>query len=356
MPSILFLVNGATPARNDNHLRLPRAFAALGWQTVTADHADVRWDGGHVYAGREDLARISHQLPAVAADALALRGRAPSGRFDILSSMPASSSGPRDRAGRRLDALATKVGEISGLARFDLIWLLGFGRRRSYFDRMQLLRRLDQRRFVNPVDAYTYLHGKLPPVDSLARHMPETHAAASADHLLECLDNLTDWVLKPSGASFGRDVALIRDDRNGRAAIRKLVERDGFAVLQRYVPAIEQGEVRCLIAGGEIVGCYRRLPAAADIRTNLARGGKPECHELTKSELRLAKEIARRLADTGIGFAAVDLAEPYLIEINIANPGGLQTLESLTGFDPAPRTVEAIANWKKRSHYPDVSG
>ena len=61
------------------------------------------------------LARIRHQLPAADADALALRGRAPSSRFDVLSSTPASSSGPRDQAGRRLDALTTKVGDGCGL-------------------------------------------------------------------------------------------------------------------------------------------------------------------------------------------------------------------------------------------------
>ena len=62
------------------------------------------------------LARIHHQLPAADADALALRGCAPSSRFDVLSSTPTSSSGPRDQAGRRLDALTTKVGDGCGLA------------------------------------------------------------------------------------------------------------------------------------------------------------------------------------------------------------------------------------------------
>ena len=62
------------------------------------------------------LARIRHQLPAADADALALPGRAPSSRFDVLSSTPASSSGPRGQAGRRLDPLTTKVGDGCGLA------------------------------------------------------------------------------------------------------------------------------------------------------------------------------------------------------------------------------------------------
>ena len=284
MPSILFLVNGNTPAHNDNHLRLPRAFAGLGWRTVTANHEDVCCDGRRVFAGRQDAAR------------------------------------------------------------FDLIWLLGFGRRESFYDRMQLLRQLDQRRFVNPVDAYTYLHGKLPAADSLAGHLPETHAAASPDYLLDCLDDRSAWVLKPSGASFGRDVSLVRDDRKGRRAIRHLVERDGFAVLQRYVSDIENGEVRCLLAGGEVVGCYRRLPPRGDIRANLATGARAEPHSLSEAERALADKVGAWLASSHTGFAAADFAGDRLIEINVANPGGLSTLDSLTGIDPAPRVAEAIAN------------
>ncbi len=76
------------------------------------------------------LTRIAHQLPAADADASRKRGRAvgmrgvppraprlraPSGRLDVLSSTPARPCGPRDHAGRRLDALATKVGERCGL-------------------------------------------------------------------------------------------------------------------------------------------------------------------------------------------------------------------------------------------------
>ena len=284
MPSILFLVNGATPAHNDNHRRLPRAFAGLGWRAAVADHDELRWDGRRLYAGQQDPAR------------------------------------------------------------FDLIWLLGFGRRRSYYDRMQLLRQLDQGRFVNPVDAYTYLHGKLPSADSLRGYLPESYAAASAAFLLERLDGRTPWVLKPSGASFGRDVSLIGDDRPGRDAVRRLIERDGFAILQRYVSDIENGEVRCLLAGGEIVGCYRRLPPKADIRANLAAGGQAEPHSLSAAERALAETVGAWLASSGVGFAAADIAGARLIEINVANPGGLATLESLTGIDPAPRAAELIAN------------
>ena len=61
------------------------------------------------------LARISHRLPAAAADpgmSTALRSV---GRLDVLSSTPAAPSGRAPCIHARLHRLATKSGEKSGL-------------------------------------------------------------------------------------------------------------------------------------------------------------------------------------------------------------------------------------------------
>ena len=70
------------------------------------------------------LARKSHQLPAAGADPCVVMGHTPSSRFDgaqaLVSTTPSAarerSLGPCGPTPRRLDALATKVGETSGLA------------------------------------------------------------------------------------------------------------------------------------------------------------------------------------------------------------------------------------------------
>ena len=62
------------------------------------------------------LARISHQASAAAADPLAVAGRTPSRRFDVVTTTPAASLSPCDPPQRRLDALATKPGEKCGLS------------------------------------------------------------------------------------------------------------------------------------------------------------------------------------------------------------------------------------------------
>ena len=280
MPNILFLI-GAGPHRNDNHQRLPKAFADAGWQATLADHGELHLDGGAVKAAGTDL------------------------------------------------------GEC------DLIWLLGFGERRSFLDRAQLLRRIDQRRFVNPIDVYTYLHGKL----AFLEHLPETHAGSDAERLIERLDDRSDWIVKPSGASFGQGVARIRNDADGHATVRRTLHQQGFAVVQRYVKSAAEGETRCLVAAGEVIGCYRRLTGADDYRANLATGATAAPHVLSAGERTLAQAIATQLRDAGIGFAAVDIAHPHLIETNVANPGGLGTFEALEGRDLAPNVVHAIIEW-----------
>ena len=85
---------------------------------VPTDRAWLR-DSGPIFIVREqpDLARISHQPSVAAADPLAVAGRTPSRRFDVVTTTPAASLSPCDPPQRRLDGLATNPGEICGLAR-----------------------------------------------------------------------------------------------------------------------------------------------------------------------------------------------------------------------------------------------
>ena len=61
------------------------------------------------------LAGISHRPSTTHADLLAVKGRTPSSRLDVVSATPSPSSGPCPPSQRHLDALATNGGEICGL-------------------------------------------------------------------------------------------------------------------------------------------------------------------------------------------------------------------------------------------------
>ena len=147
-PEILFLIGDTDKARNDNHIRLPDAFRSLGWQVSVTAHESAR------------IVANSIELPDV------------------------------------------------NLDHCDLIWLLGFGRAATFFDRMQLLRQLEQHRFVTTVDALVYLHGK----HRWLQHMPETHTSADLQHLLGVIRQGGEWIIKPPAGSYGRDIRLVRVD------------------------------------------------------------------------------------------------------------------------------------------------
>ena len=72
-------------------------------------------------AGYAHLARKNHRFPAADANLLAVAGRTPSRRFDVVSATPAASFSPCGPLPRHLDALATKIGDFSGLADRHLV-------------------------------------------------------------------------------------------------------------------------------------------------------------------------------------------------------------------------------------------
>ena len=115
----------------------------------------------------------------------------------------------------------------------------------------------------------------------------------------------------------------------------------GFAMLQQYLPEIERGEKRVLIAGGKVINQYQRL-AGTDHRTNLAQGGVAESCELSPEEHDLCTELAGYLLQHGGWFCGVDLVFPWLIEVNVINPGGIVTIDDLTGVDWSGDVVDAV--------------
>jgi len=75
---------------------------------------------------------------------------------------------------------------------------------------------------------------------------------------------------------------------------------------------------------------------------NVIADGTIEKTSLSENEAELVHEIAQDLTTFGAGFAAIDIVYPYLIEVNVANPGGLATLGKLYGHDFAADAARAL--------------
>jgi len=118
-------------------------------------------------------------------------------------------------------------------------------------------------------------------------------------------------------------------------------EADQYCLLQPYVEEIIKGEKRVLIAGGEPVGQYLRH-AGKDHRTNVMHDAEIEPCDLDEAEDKYCRTIGAFLTSHGADFVGLDLAYPYVIEFNVINPGGLLTIESLTGKDLTADIIDRI--------------
>ena len=290
MPRVAFFVSDPSRGQpaNDNHLRLPQAFAAAGWSVTRIDH-----------------------------ESLAMHGRR---------------------------VLAREVsGSAVAVADFDLYFVLGFGSQATFLDRMQLLRSLDQERFVNTVDALVYQHGKVS-LFLAAREIPqpETHVSNDPDKLAAIVARGGDWIAKPTAASFGRDVFRLRHEDTNRHAILEHLTRDGrHALLQAYLDPGAEGEKRTLVAAGKVIGTYGKRPL--DHRGNLGARAEAFHATLSREEAATVTRLADGLDGLGVRFATIDLVGSRALEINVANPGWLGTYEGVTGIDLASRAVEALS-------------
>ena len=135
-----------------------------------------------------------------------------------------------------------------------------------------------------------------------------------------------ETVTKPLWGFAGKEVKLLPSAQTP----------EPYFLLQPFQKKIhDTGDRRVFILDGEVAGSFVRLPAAGDIRANLAVGGRAEMRVMTKKEQALTERVGNFLKEVGISFAGVDLIQEKISEINITSPTGLITFRSLGG----PRLV-----------------
>ncbi len=229
----------------------------------------------------------------------------------------------------------------------NVVWLLGLGDRTTFLDKYQLLFALpDQCMLINSLEAIMHLKSKYFLASrSKAFPNPETYASSNADALIDTVRSKGgDWIVKPPAGSLGVDVFRVSErDVTLESTISQLCGPDNnrYTLLQQYVPEIEKGEKRVLLAGGRIIGQYLRR-AESGSTTNLHQGASAFTCELSEEERVYCEQLAVRILGMGAYFAGIDLAWPWLIEINVINPGGITTIDELTGRNLAPDVVSAV--------------
>ena len=152
-------------------------------------------------------------------------------------------------------------------------------------------------------------------------------------------------VLKPLDGMGGKSIFVVdRTDPNTNVILETLTDYGArFALAQRYIPEISDGDKRILLIEGEAVPyALARIPAPGEFRGNLVVGARGVGRELTPRDRWLCEQVGPVLKRMGVMFAGLDVIGDYLTEINVTSPTGIRELDRAFDIDIAGLLLEAI--------------
>lgn len=154
-----------------------------------------------------------------------------------------------------------------------------------------------------------------------------------------------DIILKPLDGMGGMGIFRVKDDGLNLGAIIETLNRDGAqtVMVQRFIPAIAEGDKRILIIGGKPVPhCLARIPQGGEVRGNLAAGGKGVARPLTARDREIAEYLGPILAARGLLLVGLDVIGENVTEINVTSPTCFQEITDQSGFDVAKMFIDAL--------------
>lgn len=147
-------------------------------------------------------------------------------------------------------------------------------------------------------------------------------------------------VIKPLQGSGGEGVFVINEGSGTN--LNQMIEattRFGYAIVQEYLPAAADGDLRLLTLNGRpfrvdgTYACFRRYNETDDARSNITAGGAIEMAVPDAAALEIAAIAAPKLIRDGMYLAGLDIVGDKMMEINVDTPGGIGQAEDLTGKD-----------------------
>ena len=154
-----------------------------------------------------------------------------------------------------------------------------------------------------------------------------------------------DIILKPLDGMGGMGVFRVGADGRNLGSIIETLNRDGAqsVMVQRFLPAIADGDKRVLVIGGKPVPyCLARIPQGNEVRGNLAAGGKGVAQPLSAKDRAIAEALGPILMQRGLLLVGLDVIGDCITEINVTSPTCFQEIYDQTGCDVAALFVDAL--------------
>jgi glutathione synthase len=167
--------------------------------------------------------------------------------------------------------------------------------------------------------------------------MPPTLITRDLDAIKAFRAEHGDIVMKPLYGKGGEAVfRLEREDLNFGSLydLFATMLREPW-VVQKFLPAVKDGDKRIILVDGEFAGAVNRVPAPDDLRSNMVRGGVPKATDLTAREREICARLGPALRERGLLFVGIDVIDGFLTEINVTSPTGIRAIKNLGGPDVA---------------------
>jgi glutathione synthase len=132
------------------------------------------------------------------------------------------------------------------------------------------------------------------------------------------------------------------------------VTRDGYAIVQEYLPAAAKGDIRLFVMNGRPlmhegkIAAFRRVSKKGDMRSNLHAGGSIVKAQIDDNALELAEMVRPKLVRDGMFLVGLDIVKDKLMEINVFSPGGLGSAHK---FEKVPFTKGVIDALERKVNY-----
>lgn len=183
-----------------------------------------------------------------------------------------------------------------------------------------------------------------------AQCIAPTLVARDADELRRFTAEHGEVVLKPLDGMGGRGIFRARaGDSNLNSMLETLLGGDAhgggqqFAIAQKYIPEITEGDKRILVIEGEPVPyALARIPQGSEFRGNLAAGGRGEGVPLSARDRWIVEQVAPELRRRGLVFVGLDVIGDYLTEINVTSPTCVRELDAQFGLNIAGQLFDVI--------------
>ncbi len=158
--------------------------------------------------------------------------------------------------------------------------------------------------------------------------MPPTLIASDRAQILAFRAEHKDIIIKPLYGNGGAGVFHVTPgDENLNALLEMFSENYREPIIvQKYLPAVREGDKRIILIDGEPAGATNRVPAEGEARSNMHVGGQPVKTQLTDRELAICEAIGPELKSRGLIFVGIDVIGGMMTEINVTSPTGIQEI------------------------------